>query len=124
MNIKTLLVAIAACAALPALAQTPADPTATPGIDARAANQERRIEQGQRSGALTPHEAAKLERGQAHVQKMEARAKSDGVVTAKERRHIRHAQNAQSRKIYRQKHDRQHDVNHDGMVDRPSAAAH
>ncbi len=123
MNIKALLIAVAACAALPVLAQTPPpDPTATPGIDRRAASQEQRIEQGERSGALTPREAAKLERGQAHVQNMETRAKADGVVTAKERRHIRHAQNVQSRKIYREKHDRQHDLNHDGKTDSPRAA--
>ena len=44
-------------------------------------------------------------------------AKADGKVTAKEREHIEHAQNVESRKIYREKHDRQHDLNHDGRTD-------
>jgi uncharacterized membrane protein YebE (DUF533 family) len=102
---------------LPAFAQT-----ATPGIDRREANQERRIDQGVATGQLTPRETAKLEKGQVHVDKLEAKAKADGVVTAQERQRIQHAQNAQSRKIKRQKHDRQHDLNHDGKVDRPNAA--
>ena len=38
---------------------------------------------------------------------MENKATADGVVTAKERRKIEHAQNQQSRKIYREKHDKQ-----------------
>lgn len=41
------------------------------------------------------------------VQKMEDRAAADGQVTKKERRRVEHAQNQQSRKIYREKHDRQ-----------------
>jgi len=38
---------------------------------------------------------------------MEANAKADGVVTPRERAKIAHAQNVQSRHIYRQKHDAQ-----------------
>ena len=38
---------------------------------------------------------------------MENRAKSDGVVTARERARLQHAQNVESKRIYRQKHDRQ-----------------
>ncbi len=90
-------------AALPALAFA----QATPGIDQRQANQERRIQQGVRSGELSPHEAAKLERGQAKVRRMEARARADGVVTAKERREITREQNKQSRRIAHEKHDAQ-----------------
>jgi uncharacterized membrane protein YebE (DUF533 family) len=37
---------------------------------------------------------------------MENRAKSDGVVTRGERAKIQHTQNVQSKRIYRQKHDR------------------
>lgn len=88
---------------LPALAQT-----ATPNIDQRQANQQRRIDQGVQSGQLNQREAARLEKGQAHVQKMEDKAKADGVVTNKERAKITHAQDQQSRKIYREKHDKQH----------------
>jgi hypothetical protein len=42
-----------------------------------------------------------------HVHRVEARAKSDGIVTARERAHILHEEKQQSRRIYRQKHDAQ-----------------
>src|SRR5689334_10973553 len=77
-----------ALATLPALALAQSDTTSTPRIDKRQDNQERRIEQGVKSGALTPKETARLEKGQAHVQRMENKAVADGTVTAKERRHI------------------------------------
>jgi len=96
-------------AALPALAlaqATPASP-ATPGIDKRQANQERRIQQGVKSGELNAREAAKLEKGQAKIQRMEDKAKADGVVTAQERKRIQHAQDVQSKRIAREKHDKQ-----------------
>ena len=105
---KTALLFLGALA-LPALAQTPParDPAATPGIDKRQANQDKRIQQGVQSGQLTGREAARLEKGQARVERMEQRAKSDGVVTKKERARIEHAQNVESRKIAREKHDKQ-----------------
>jgi uncharacterized membrane protein YebE (DUF533 family) len=79
--------------------------TATPRIDRREARQQHRITQGVRSGALTPRETARLDAGQAHVERMEARAKADGRVTAGERGRITRAQNRQSRAIYRKKHN-------------------
>lgn len=91
----------------------------TPGVDQRQANQERRIDQGVASGALTPREANRLEAGQARVNRMENRAKADGVVTGAERARLQQAQDVQSARIYRQKHDAQHDFNHNGRVDRP-----
>ena len=93
----------AASIALPAFAQT----QSTPRVDQRQANQERRIEQGVKSGSLNEKEATRLEKGQAHVQKMENKAVADGKVTKKERERLEHAQNNQSRKIYREKHDKQ-----------------
>lgn len=93
--------------------------TATPGADQRQAHQAARINQGVASGELTRREAARLQRGQVHVQNVENRAKADGLVTPRERAHLRHAQDVQSRRIARQKHDRQHDRNHDGRKDRP-----
>ncbi|MEZ5614178.1 MAG: hypothetical protein R3E35_03050 [Rhodocyclaceae bacterium] len=101
---------------LPVLAQT----DSTPRIDQRQANQQQRIDRGLQSGALTEQEAARMEKGQAHVQKIEDRAAADGQVTKKERARIEHAQDAQSKRIYRQKHDRQHDFNRDGRKDRPA----
>lgn len=79
----------------------------TPGIDYRQDRQQDRIANGIRSGAVTPREAVRLEREQAAIQRMENRARADGVVTGRERARIHHAQNHASRDIYRQKHDRQ-----------------
>lgn len=112
---KTLAILILATP-LAALAQT----AATPRVDQRQVNQENRIEQGVQSGSLTQKEAARLEKGQTHVQNMEDKAKADGKVTPKERARIEHAQDNQSKKIYREKHDRQHDLNHDGKMDHPA----
>ena len=118
----SLLISILAAVALPAYAQAvPAkDPAATPGIDKRQAEQQRHIDQGVKSGQLTPNEATRLEKGQERVQKIEDRAKADGKVTAKERARINQAQNVQNRHIAKEKHDRQRDRNHDGKRDRPA----
>ena len=102
MKTRTLVAAIIALASVSAFAQS------TPRVDQRQANQERRIDQGVASGELTPRETARLERGQQHVDNMEANAKADGVVTKRERAKLAHAQNVQSRRIHRQKHDAQH----------------
>ena len=100
---KLIAAAGIAAVALPAFAQT----DSTRRIDKRQANQERRIEQGEKSGALTQKEAARLEKGQARIQRMEDKAAADGRVTAKERRRIEKAQDRESKKIYREKHDKQ-----------------
>ena len=99
---STLLVAVLTAFALPVLAQTN-----TPNIDQRQANQQQRIDQGVKSGQLTGKEAARLEKGQEHVQKVEDKAKADGVVTKKERAKLTHRQNKADRAIKRNKHDRQ-----------------
>ena len=108
MKTATTAMLLAGLLALPAFAQTAArDPAATPGIDKRQANQEKRIQQGVQSGQLTGREAARLEKGQARIETMKERAKADGVVTKQERAHIEHAQNVESRRIAREKHDKQ-----------------
>jgi uncharacterized membrane protein YebE (DUF533 family) len=101
MNIISVAVAgaLALALAAPAMADTL--------IDQRQANQEQRIEQGIRSGQLTAGEAARLERGQARIERMERRALADGRMDPRERRRIMHAQDVQSRHIYREKHDNQ-----------------
>ena len=105
MNKTTSLIAAAVFAAftLPALAQAPN----TARIDKREAKQQERIDQGVKSGQLTPREAARLEKGQERIKKMEAKATADGKVTPKERKAIEGAQDRQSRQIDREKHDRQ-----------------
>ncbi|MCG3187381.1 MAG: hypothetical protein IOMNBAOH_01992 [Rhodocyclaceae bacterium] len=119
MNRRTsLLAAMLTALGVQAYAQTPTAPP-MPGVDQRQEQQARRIDQGQQSGALTEREAGRLERGQARIQAMEGRAEADGTVTPQERRRLHQAQDTQSRHIYREKHDRQHDFNHDGKLDRP-----
>ncbi len=113
--LKTTLIALAFAAPLMAAAQS----TNTPKFDQRQANQEQRIQQGAQSGSLTQKEAANLEKGQDKLQAKEDRAKADGVVTKQERKNLQHAENKQSQRIYNQKHDRQHDYNHNGKADRP-----
>lgn len=73
----------------------------------RNVNQQSRINRGVQSGALTNKETAHLERGQAHADKREARAGRDGHVGPREQRRVQTADNHQSRRIYRQKHDGQ-----------------
>ena len=94
--------------------------TATPRFDQRQERQQQRIDQGVASGQLTQREATRLEAGQERLQRMEDKAKSDGTVTRQERARLQHAEDVQSRRIYREKHDRQHDLNHDGRKDRPA----
>ncbi|MGH7216643.1 MAG: hypothetical protein ACREIG_05355 [Nitrospiraceae bacterium] len=79
----------------------------TPVIDERQANQEQRIDQGVTSGQLNEREADQLNKQQEQVNKMENRAKSDGIMTKKERARIGAAQDRASRHIAREKHDRQ-----------------
>jgi hypothetical protein len=115
MNARHTLFAVLALA--PALAFAQAE---TPPVDQRQLNQERRIEQGVVSGSLAAREANRLEHGQQRVDNIEQRAKADGVVTGRERARLHHAQDVQSRRIAVQKHDRQHDYNHNGRIDRPA----
>jgi hypothetical protein len=79
----------------------------TPGLDHREHHQAQRIREGVRSGELTRPETRRLVRGEARLHANEARAKSDGVVTARERARLQHEANVESQRIYRQKHDAQ-----------------
>jgi hypothetical protein len=90
---------VTAAIALPAAAQV----QSTPRVDERQANQETRIQQGAKSGELTPKETAKLEKGQAKVQKLENKAVADGKVTPKEQARLEKAQDKQSKKIAKKK---------------------
>jgi len=95
--IATLL---AAGVAAPAFAQS-----ATPGIDKRQANQEKRIEQGEKSGALTSREAANLNKREDKLAADKAAATADGKVTAGERRKLNREADRDSRAIARKKHN-------------------
>lgn len=73
----------------------------------REARQDARIERGIASGQLNEKEANRLEKGQQHIDNMEDKAMADGKMSKKEKMRIEHAQDKQSRKIFREKHDRQ-----------------
>jgi hypothetical protein len=71
----------------------------------RNVNQQQRIQNGMDNGSLTNREAGKLERGQAHVTGREANAAANGRVGAREQRGIQRAENRQSGRVYRKKHN-------------------
>ena len=73
----------------------------------RNVNQEKRVEAGVQNGSLTNHEVAKLENGQAKVDKKEALAGRDGHVGAAEQRNIQKTENRQSKRIHKEKTDAQ-----------------
>ena len=71
----------------------------------RNVNQQQRIEQGLQSGQLTTREAAKLEKGESRVERLEANANKDGTLTDAEKARIQKAQNAESKEISRLKNN-------------------
>jgi hypothetical protein len=105
---KTMFAAV-----LMALPLVAAAGTRDPGVNQRQHNQQHRIQQGVKSGELTRGETHRLEAGQRHIRREEARYKSDGQLTRAERADLHRDQTRASRDIYRQKHDPQ---------DRPAAA--
>jgi hypothetical protein len=113
MKIHALIAALAltlggvAFAQAPAVPVVPKDPTATPKIDQRQITQEKRIQEGVASGSLTPKEAARLEKREAKIEADKVAAKSDGKVTAAERKKLTREQNHASNAIKHEKHDRQ-----------------
>jgi Tfp pilus assembly protein FimT len=102
-SMKFVTAAVIATFAFPVFAQT----TSTPRIDQRQKEQQQRIDQGVKSGQLNRKEAARLEKGQERIQKMENKAMADGKVSAKERAKIEKAQDRESKRIFREKHDKQ-----------------
>ena len=70
-------------------------------------NQEKRVEAGVQNGSLNNREVAKLERGQAKVDHKEFMAGRDGHVGAVEQKRVQRAEDHQSRRIFKEKHDAQ-----------------
>ena len=68
-------------------------------------NQEKRINQGIQSGALTNREAGNLQRGQARVDRRQARAARNGQVGARAQAGIQRAENRNSHVIAEEKHN-------------------
>ncbi len=67
----------------------------------RDVNQQRRIEQGLKSGSLNTREASQLEKGEARIDRMEANAAKDSTLNPAEKARIQRAQNQESRQINR-----------------------
>lgn len=111
-NRHLLIAAAFALTAGASFAQAPAAPVTptTAAIahqDRRDIRQENRIQAGKADGSLTPHEANKLQRQQAHIDRVEQKDAADGRVTPREAAHVQTLQNRASRHIYKQKHDAQ-----------------
>ena len=79
--------------------------TRTPVINRREHRQERRINQGVRSGELTRNEARHLRGDERKIRNDKRMAKADGRVTRGERQHLRREENRTSRAIYHKKHN-------------------
>lgn len=68
----------------------------------------KRINEGVKSGALTPKETERLENEKARLHNEAVRDKTnDGRIGPRERANLRHDRKRLDRNIYRQKHDRQ-----------------
>ena len=102
-NVKATVIAVTLAFAGSAFAQT-----ATPGIDKRQANQEKRIDQGVKSGQLNEKEAARLKKREDKLQADKEKAQADGKVTKQERAKLQHEAKRDSRATHQQKHDAQH----------------
>ena len=76
-------------------------------INQRKADQQARVAQGVRSGQMTPHETAHVERQEGAINHEEhaMRRQDNGHLTRGDRAVIQHQQNAESRRIYRDKHN-------------------
>ena len=79
--------------------------TKTPVINVRQANQQERIAEGIESGRLTAGEATRLEAREAKIQHDKIVAKSDGIVTTRERVKLKREENRTSNHIYKAKHN-------------------
>lgn len=110
MNFNHFIVCIALAGSTGVFAQgvaAPQNSTATPRLDQRELNQEKRIEQGVGSGQLTPRESQRLAARENHLDQAETKAKADGQVTSAERHRLHRIAAKDSRAIRRQKHDAQ-----------------
>lgn len=105
---KNALKLIALSAVILIAAPAMAGNTGDLGINKIQRIQRHKIMQGIKSGELTRREALKLKREQVRIARKEARFKSDGALTMKERAMLHRDLNHAGRHIYREKHDRQH----------------
>ena len=106
MRKSIIAVLVTAALSAPAWAQAPGSSTGA-GIDAREANQQRRIEQGIKSGTLTPGETKRLEGREMSIQRQEERmrARDGGQLTKQDRAVLNRRLDNTSRAIYNKKHN-------------------
>jgi membrane protein implicated in regulation of membrane protease activity len=98
-------IVFAALLGVAAVAATPAEAR----INQRQAHQQQRIARGVADGQLTARETYRLERQEGRIAAYEAHSRADGGgLSARERVRIEHMQDRESRRIYRQRHDAQH----------------
>ena len=99
------LITTAVIGASAAWAQAPGSSTGA-GIDAREANQQRRIGNGIKSGKLNSQQASNLEKRETSVQNREKKDMSqhNGHLTKAEQKGINRQQNRISKSIYKDKH--------------------
>lgn len=111
MKLHTTLIASALCGlfGVPVFAQTAGTEVQ------RDTQQQQRIEQGLKSGELSTGEAARLEKGEAHVDHMEARDMKNGSLSPTEQARIQSAQNRESAAIANDKHN--------GITGNPNSAS-
>ena len=83
-------------------------------IDQREANQQQRINEGRRDGSLTRSEANRLQQGDTRIDRYEARARSNGVVTSSERQRLDGMFDRQGQAIRRERTDGQQANAHNG----------
>jgi hypothetical protein len=102
MKVKAAILALALAfgAATTAQAQV-----ATPKVNQKQKTQQVRIAHGVANGSLSRAEAKVLRKQQRHINRVERRAKADGVVTGKERAVLNRKQRNASRQIRKQKKD-------------------
>lgn len=79
--------------------------THTPVINQRQHSQERRINQGVRSGELTRTETRHLRNDERRIRAEKRTAMAEGRMGPRERAHIRRQESRLSRRIYRKKHN-------------------
>jgi hypothetical protein len=77
-------------------------------VNQREQNQQDRIANGEKNGALTPGQASRLENREQHIENQEKAdmAAHKGHLTKNEQRQLNKEQNRTSRQIYKDKHDK------------------
>lgn len=75
-------------------------------VNKRQVVQNKKINQGVKSGELTKKEAVKLKAQQRNINQTKKAAKADGVVTPKEKAIIKHKQNKAAKNIAKKKHNK------------------